>query len=260
MRSTTNFPLLFVGIAFLATGWLSSCSAKKNNTEATPSLFKVLNEKETGLHFANTLKPTESFNMFHYMYYYNGAGVGAADFNNDGLVDLFFAGNEVPSALYINQGQLKFKEVTSQTNIPNDSAWNTGVSVVDINNDGLLDIYLCRLGNFEKFHSKNLLLVCQGIKNGIPQYKDEAANYGLDFSGFSTQMNFFDFDLDGDLDAFLLNHSVHQNGTFAPEKNSWVPTILYQVTGCIEMMESILQILHVLRILIVPPSVMDWEL
>lgn len=218
MRSTTNFPLLFVGIALLVSSWLSSCTAKKNYTEPVPSLFKVLTENETGLHFANILKPTESFNMFHYMYYYNGAGVGAGDFNNDGLVDLFFAGNEVSSAIFINQGKLQFKEVTAQTNIPNDSAWNTGVSVVDINNDGLLDIYVCRLGNFEKFHSKNLLLVCQGIINGIPQYKDEAASYGLDFSGFSTQMNFFDYDLDGDLDAFLLNHSVHQNGTFAPRK------------------------------------------
>jgi hypothetical protein len=150
------------------------------------------------------------------MYYYNGAGVGTGDFNNDGKADIFFASNEGDNQLYLNQGNLKFTEVSKQAQIPQDSAWNTGVSVVDINNDGLLDIYICRLGNFEKFVSKNQLLICVGIENGIPKYKEAAAEYGLDFSGFSTQASFFDYDQDGDLDVFLLNHSVHQNGTFAP--------------------------------------------
>jgi hypothetical protein len=179
-------------------------------------LFEALSASQTGIQFENKLHPNEQFNMFHYMYYYNGAGVATGDFNNDGQADIFFASNEGDNQLYLNKGKLQFTEVSKQAQIPQDSAWNTGVSVVDINNDGLLDIYICRLGNFEKFVSKNQLLVCTSIENGIPKYKEAAAEYGLDFSGFSTQASFFDYDQDGDLDVFLLNHSVHQNGTFAP--------------------------------------------
>ena len=179
-------------------------------------LFEALSASQTGIQFENKLHPNEQFNMFHYMYYYNGAGVATGDFNNDGQADIFFASNEGDNQLYLNKGKLQFTEVSKQAQIPQDSAWNTGVSVVDINNDGLLDIYICRLGNFEKFVSKNQLLICTSIENGIPKYKEAAAEYGLDFSGFSTQASFFDYDQDGDLDVFLLNHSVHQNGTFAP--------------------------------------------
>ena len=181
-----------------------------------PALFEALDAARTGLNFTNKLTPTGSFNMFHYMYYYNGAGVGAGDFNNDGKIDLFFAANQTNNKLFINQGNLKFRDVTVEAKIPQDHSWSTGVSVVDINNDGLLDIYVCKVGNYETLHGKNQLLICKGINNGIPYYEDEAAQYGLDFSGFSTQAVFFDYDMDGDLDMFLLNHSVHQNGTFAP--------------------------------------------
>jgi hypothetical protein len=195
---------------------LAACA---NPSKKEAPLFEMLNAEKTGIQFENKLHPNEAFNMFHYMYYYNGAGVGTGDFNNDGKIDLFFASNEGANQLYLNKGGLKFENVTKQAQIPQDTAWNTGVSVIDINNDGLLDIYICRLGNFEKFKDKNQLLVCQGIQNGVPTYKDEAAQYGLDFSGFSTQATFFDYDMDGDLDVFLLNHSVHQNGTFAPRQN-----------------------------------------
>jgi len=188
-------------------------------TKKEAPLFEMLNAQKTGIQFENRLHPNEQFNMFHYMYYYNGAGVGVGDFNKDGKIDIFFASNEGANELYLNKGQLKFENSTTASHIPQDSAWNTGVSIIDINNDGLLDIYICRLGNFEKFKDKNQLLVCQAIKNGVPVYKDEAKEYGLDFSGFSTQASFFDYDNDGDLDVFLLNHSVHQNGTFAPRKN-----------------------------------------
>ena len=194
---------------------LFSCTPPKKETP----LFEMLTADKTGIQFENRLHPNEQFNMFHYMYYYNGAGVGVGDFNKDGKIDIFFASNEGANQLYLNKGGLRFENSTIASHIPQDSAWNTGVSVIDINNDGLLDIYICRLGNFEKFKDKNQLLVCQGIENGIPVYKDEAAAYGLDFSGFSTQATFFDYDQDGDLDVFLLNHSVHQNGTFAPRKN-----------------------------------------
>jgi len=184
------------------------------------AMFVTLDDDRTGLHFVNKLKSTQQFNMFTYMYFYNGAGIGAADFNNDGLIDLFFASNQGENKLYLNRGKIKFTDVTKEAKIPQDGGWSTGVSVVDINNDGLMDIYICRVGNYEVLNSKNQLLICKGIdKNGVPFYQDEAKQYGLDFSGFSTQALFFDYDLDGDLDMFLLNHSVHQNGTFGPRSN-----------------------------------------
>ncbi|MEO8852607.1 MAG: VCBS repeat-containing protein [Ginsengibacter sp.] len=194
-----------IGILFFG-----SCTRKK----AVSPIFQVLDHKTTGLDFTNKLVPTSDFNALKYMYFYNGAGVAAGDFNNDGKIDLFFASNEGDNKIYLNSGNLKFKDVTAEAHIPQDSGWSTGVSVVDINNDGLLDIYICRAGDFEKHHSKNQLLICQGIdKNGVPFYKDEAHEYGLDFSGYSTQAVFFDYDGDGDLDMFLLNHSVFENGT-----------------------------------------------
>jgi len=125
------------------------------------------------------------------MYFYNGAGIGAGDFNNDGKIDLFFASNQSQNKLYLNEGKMHFKDATQAAHIPDDGGWSTGVSVVDINNDGLLDIYVCRVGNYEMLKSKNQLLICKGIdKNGNPFYEDEAAAYGLDFSGFSTQAVF----------------------------------------------------------------------
>jgi hypothetical protein len=211
-KSKRFYPILLV-ISLLL---LSSCRSKSNKS----FLFNVLDYNRTGLNFSNRLKPTKDFNVFKYMYYYNGAGVGAGDFNNDGLIDLFFTSSQSDNKIYLNQGNLKFRDVTKQAKIPEDGGWSTGVSVVDINNDGLLDIYICRVGNYETLHSKNQLLICQGIdKNGVPFYKDEAHEYGLDFSGFSTQAAFFDYDGDGDLDMFLLNHSVHQNGNFSPRKD-----------------------------------------
>lgn len=186
------------------------------HSETEKPLFKALDNEITGINFSNDLTPDSAFNMFKYMYFYNGAGVAAADFNNDGLTDLFFAGNQVKNALFLNKGELKFENAGATAGLPDDGGWNTGVSVVDINDDGLQDIYICRVGNFETLHSTNLLLVCTGIDaNGIPHYQDSAAAYGLAFSGFSTQAVFFDFDLDGDLDMFLLNHAVHHSGMFA---------------------------------------------
>jgi hypothetical protein len=193
---------------------LFSFAACNHKSSTTIPVFQALERSRTGLDFSNTLHPDGDFNALKYMYFYNGAGVGAGDFNSDGKIDLFFASNQGENKLYLNEGNLHFKDVTKEAQIKEDSGWSTGVSVVDINNDGLLDIYICRVGNFETLHSKNQLLVCQGIdKNGVPFYKDEAHEYGLDFSGFSTQAVFFDYDGDGDLDMFLLNHSVFENGT-----------------------------------------------
>jgi enediyne biosynthesis protein E4 len=184
-----------------------------------PAVFELLSDSKTGLHFSNKLTPTPQFNIFKYLYFYNGAGIGAGDFNNDGKIDLFFAANQAQNKIYLNKGDLQFTDVTKEAKIPDDGGWSTGVSVVDINNDGLLDIYICRVGKYETLSSQNQFLICQGIdKNGVPFYKDEAHKYGLDFKGFSTQAAFFDYDGDGDLDMFLLNHTVHQNGTFGIRK------------------------------------------
>ncbi len=213
-RKGTGF--LFASVLF----FIVSC---KNEVKQEP-VFEVLSKENTGLDFTNKLIPTPAFNMFKYMYFYNGAGVGAGDFNNDGTVDLFFASNQGDSKMFINKGGLHFEDVTDKSGIPKDGGWSTGVSVVDINNDGLLDIYLCRVGNFESLKSHNLLLVCTSItKEGVPVYKEVSKEYGLDFSGFSTQAAFFDYDLDGDLDMYLLNHSLRFNGTFA-ERQSYSNT------------------------------------
>lgn len=185
-----------------------------------PPMFEILDSSKTGLLFTNKLKPTQEFNMFKYMYFYNGAGAAAGDFNNDGWIDLFMSANQGDNKLYLNRKGLQFTDVTAEATIPQDGAWSTGVSVVDINHDGLLDLYVCRVGEFETLHGRNQLLVNQGVgKNGIPTFKDEAKSYGLDFSGFTTQAVFVDYDLDGDLDCFLLNHSVHRNGSFSPRKD-----------------------------------------
>ncbi|MEQ1796448.1 MAG: VCBS repeat-containing protein [Lacibacter sp.] len=195
----------------------SSCSDEKG---IQSPLFQSLDSKQTGIDFTNQMKPTPEFNLFSYMYYYNGAGVGAGDFNNDGLIDLFFTANQGDNKLFLNSGSLKFEDVTVNAHIPQDSGWSTGVSVIDINSDGLLDLYISKVGHYKKLNSKNQLLICKGIdKQGVPFYADEANAYGLDFSGFSTQAAFLDYDGDGDLDMFLLNHSVNHDGNYAPRKD-----------------------------------------
>ena len=161
---------LFAGLCGLVL-LLWSCGKPK---PPVPVLFKTLDDEQTGLHFTNKLTPTAQFNIFQYMYFYNGAGVGAGDFNNDGKIDLFFSANQGENKIFLNQGNLTFKDVTLQAQIPQDSGWNTGVSVIDINNDGLLDIYICKVGNYEVLHGKNELLVCKGIKDGVPFYADKS--------------------------------------------------------------------------------------
>ncbi|MCF2486703.1 VCBS repeat-containing protein [Dyadobacter sp. CY347] len=188
-----------------------SCSKEKDIAEYD---FDLLTSEKTGIDFANTLKPTKNFNIFYYMYFYNGGGVGAGDLNNDGLIDLCFSANQEPNRIYLNKSGMKFEDVTEKANFQGNKGWSNGVSIVDINQDGMLDIYISQVGNFESMKGHNLLFVCQEIKNGVPVYAEKSREYGLDLVVFGTQAVFFDYDLDGDLDMFQLNHSVHQNGTF----------------------------------------------
>ena len=183
--------------------------------EPKAPLFEVLDEQVTGLNFQNRLVPTGKVNMLNYMYFYNGAGMAAGDFNRDGNVDLFFCSNQGRNSLFLNQGEMQFQDVTLQAGIPDDGGWSTGVSVVDINQDGWLDLYICRVGRYETLQQGNLLLVSKGLdKDSIPHFEDRTKEFGLSFNGFSTQAAFFDQDLDGDLDMYLLNHSLRYNSTF----------------------------------------------
>ncbi len=201
IRENRRFTILFYFNFFLV---FTIISCKKENT-----LFINLNAKKTGIDFKNQLINTPELNVLSYLYYYNGGGVAVADFNQDGFDDLFFTSNMGANELYLNKKNLTFKKVTKEANLT-EKGWSTGVTTVDINNDGLLDIYVCQVGNFKTLQSKNLLYINQGNNgDGIPIFKEEAQNYGLDFSGLSTQAAFFDYDLDGDLDMYLLNHSIH---------------------------------------------------
>ena len=142
-RRLVQYSFFIISVWFL----FSSCSDKKG---IQSPLFQSLDSKQTGIDFTNQMKPTPEFNLFSYMYYYNGAGVGAGDFNNDGLIDLFFTANQGDNKLFLNKGKLKFEDVTAKARIPQDSGWSTGVSIIDINNDGLLDIYISKVGDSTK--------------------------------------------------------------------------------------------------------------
>ncbi len=189
--------------------WLLACHS------GPEPMFRLMKSTETGVDFVNEVKPTPEFNIFSYMYFYNGGGVGAGDFNNDGLVDLVFTANQASDRLYLNQGDLKFVDITDAAGLGASKGWHTGVSVVDINQDGMLDFYVSCVAKYSEAGSHNLLYICEKIdEKGIPHFVEKSQEYGLDLIGFGTQAAFFDYDMDGDLDFFQLNHSVHQNGTF----------------------------------------------
>ncbi|GAC1419048.1 MAG: hypothetical protein NVSMB67_08370 [Flavisolibacter sp.] len=194
-------------------------------------LFKQLSSSETGIHFNNKLVESDSLNPLDDTNVYNGGGVGVGDFNNDGLPDLFFAGNQVSSQLYLNQGKLKFKDITEISGVEGKGRWCRGVTVVDINNDGWQDIYIS--ATFSKDVSKriNLLYINQGLdKEGIPRFKEMAKEYGLDDSTHSTMAAFFDYDNDGDLDMYLVVNQILKNNNPA----SYRPKIIdgsYPSTG-----------------------------
>jgi hypothetical protein len=168
--------------------------------------FSILPASETGVDFKNTIVENDSLNMFVNEYTYMGGGVGIGDFNNDGLPDIFFAGNQVSSALYLNKGNMHFEDITGKAGVTTNE-WCTGVSVIDINNDGWPDIYVSVSGRVPGMKRKNLLFINQHNLT----FKEEAAEYGLADTSYSTQAVFFDYDKDGRIDMYLLNHTLNDN-------------------------------------------------
>ena len=178
-----------------------SCSKNDVNPNAdTFQVFTKLSAAKTGIKFSNNLIETDSLNYLTYAYMYMGGGVAAADFNNDGLNDLFFTGNMVENKLYLNKGNLKFEDISKKAKVTGDKRWFTGVTVADVNGDGFLDIY-CSVGG--KFKPKENLLY---INNGDLTFEESAEKYGLNDAGNSVQATFFDYDLDGDLDVYVANY------------------------------------------------------
>lgn len=173
--------------------------------------FSLLDTNRTGVSFKNSLKETETFNVFEYGYMYNGGGVSVGDLNNDALPDIYFTGNMVGSHLYINQGDFKFKEIAKEAGVFAEGLWNTGTTMADVNADGLLDIYVCRSAAKDPKNRKNLLY----INNGDLTFTEKAEEYGIADSGYSTQATFFDYDRDGDLDVYVLNHSTQEYAGFS---------------------------------------------
>lgn len=184
---------------FLLLAVLSACSSN-NGKEETP-LFELM--QKTGIDFTNTVVDGKKENSFLYRNFYNGGGVGTADINNDGLVDVLLTSNAGSNKLYLNKGNFKFEDITDKAGLKIDDQWSTGVSFVDINHDGWLDIYICSSGHMGTGSRKNRLY----INDHQLHFKESAAEYGLDISAYSTQASFFDYDLDGDLDCFLINNS-----------------------------------------------------
>ena len=192
---------------------LAACSKNEKVQEtATPPLFKELNTQITNLDFINTLTPTDSLNILDYLYYYNGGGIAIGDINNDSLPDIFLTGNQVANKLFLNKGNLQFEDITATAGVAGNSDWNTGTAIVDINGDGLLDIYVCAVVGINGLKGKNELF----INNGDGTFTEKAADFGLDFQNYSTNVAFFDYDNDGDLDMYLLNHAVHTVNTYGP--------------------------------------------
>lgn len=197
-----------ISILILACIFISACKEKKNeksSTENTKRIFQKLESNYSGIEFQNTITANVETleNLFNYDYFYNGAGVGVLDFNNDGLQDIFFCGNQVANKLYKNLGDFKFEDVSNSANINLNKNWSNGVSIVDINNDGWSDIYVSQGGPYNREKRSNLLYINQ--KNGT--FSEQAQAYGLADQGISTQTVFFDFDNDNDLDCFVMNEN-----------------------------------------------------
>jgi len=194
-----------VGIAC----WVISCGKKQE------PLFELLENESIGMSFSNDLGFTNDFNVYKYRNYYNGGGVSIGDINNDGLADVYLTANQLPNKLFLNLGNFQFKDITIPAGVAGEKAWATGVTMVDINADGFLDIYVCNSGDVKGDNKQSELF----INNGDLTFTEKAAAYGLADPGYSTHATFFDYDKDGDLDAYLLNNSYQAIGSFDLRRN-----------------------------------------
>jgi len=198
------FPLAFLLL-------LNSCKTEESSP-STETRFRTLSTQESGISFSNTLTDEVIFNILNYPYFYNGGGVAAGDINGDGLPDLFFTSNQGQNRLYLNQGDLSFKDITEEAGISSTQNWSTGVTLVDINADGWLDIYVnCVSGLLDRKGHNELY-----INQSDGTFTEEAEKWGLALEGYGTQATFFDYDGDGDLDMFQLNHSIKPAETIGP--------------------------------------------
>ncbi len=181
-----------------------SCKNEKNIKSVNKdTLFTKLDASQTGINFINTIKNEEDFNIFKYRNFYNGGGVAIGDINNDGLPDIYLTANQTKNKLFLNKGDFKFEDISKKSNAEGNRSWSTGVVMVDLNADGFLDIYVCNAGNVKGDDQKNELF----INNGDLTFTEKADEFNLADSGFTTHTAFFDYDSDGDLDAYILNNS-----------------------------------------------------
>jgi enediyne biosynthesis protein E4 len=191
---------------FLLTFLLFSCKETNKNIDSNTSdiqAFNLLDSDNSGVKFVNNVENQEDFNVLTYRNYYNGGGVAIGDINNDGLNDIYFTANLTENKLYLNKGSLKFEDITNLAGVVGKKAWATGVTMADVNQDGLLDIYVCYSGEVKGSNKENELF----INLGNAKFKESAKEYGLNDAGLSTHASFFDYDLDGDLDCYVLNNS-----------------------------------------------------
>jgi len=198
-----------------------TASCKKQKQE--PALFELLPSSKTNIHFTNSISDNDKPGIIDYLYYYNGGGVAIGDINNDGLPDIFFTSNQKGgNKLYLNKGNYQFEDITAKAGVAGTADWSTGVTMVDVNNDGYLDIYVCAVAGKLGLKGHNMLY----INNHDGTFTEESAKYGLDFSGFSTQAAFFDFNHDGQLDCFLLNQSDHSVAMYGDTSARKIPNKL----------------------------------
>ena len=188
--------LCFIPVAVIV--FFSSCKSKP----AEKTLFSLMDN--TGIQFTNTVHDTKELNILNYRNFYNGGGVAIGDINNDGWADVFFTANQGSNKLYLNKGNFKFADISDKAGFKEKKQWSTGVVMVDINNDGWLDIFVCNAGSMEDSTLRRNQLF---INNHDLTFTEDAAKYGLDNTGYTTQVSFFDYDLDGDLDCFMINNS-----------------------------------------------------
>lgn len=228
-----NYLLLFAAFLFAA----CESSVVKSPVEKTNDAsirFQLISPDQSGIRFINNVPEDAYRNILRYQYYYNGGGVAIGDVNQDGLPDVCFSGNTTAPKLYLNQGNMQFQKVSESSGLrlPGRVSWSTGITMVDINADGLLDIYLCRSGNLQEANRRNLLYV----NRGDGTFSEEAARYGIDDPGYSIQAAFLDYDKDGDLDMFLTNHGIKfygrdPQGGVSNERNPLSGDKLYRNDG-----------------------------